>query len=67
MTKRNATWLVGIVLIGLVVGVLAGTVWGLVAGGSVLVVSEIVERVARHQRRAERAAANTTGTTDQQT
>ncbi len=58
MSRRNAIWLVAIVAVGVVVGWIAGVVWGLVAGGTVLVVSEVVERVARMRRRAEKHAAD---------
>ncbi|MFW2334098.1 hypothetical protein [Ilumatobacter sp.] len=58
MSRRNAIWLVAIVAVGVVVGWIAGLVWGLVAGGAVLVVSEVVERVARGRRRAEKHAAD---------
>jgi len=52
MSKRNVTWLVAIVGAGIVVWLLAGALWGLLAAVAVLVVSEVVERALRRRRRA---------------
>lgn len=57
MTKRNIAWLVAIVAVGVGVTLVAGVVWGLIAAGVVLVVSELVERAVRRKRRAARGAS----------
>jgi hypothetical protein len=54
MSKRNIAWLVAIVVVGAIVWVAAGWLWGLIAAVAVLVVSELVERQARAKRQAER-------------
>ena len=61
MSRRNAIWLVVIVAVGVVVGLIAGLVWGLISGGAVLVLSEVVERIARQRRRSEKNAADSAG------
>ena len=50
MSKRNLMWLGAIVVVGVVVWIAAGLIWGLVAGAAVLVVSEVVERLRRRRR-----------------
>ena len=57
MSKRNLIWLIVIVAIAAIVWVVAGWLFGLIAGGVTLVASEVVERAARRQRRAEGDAA----------
>lgn len=44
-------WLVMIVAVGLVIGIVVGPWWGLLAAAAVLLISEIVERVVRARRR----------------
>lgn len=53
-------WLVAIVAVGVVVWILGGWLWGLLAAVATLVVSEVVERSRRSRIRAERGddAAN---------
>ena len=51
------TWLVVIVVVGVAVGVVAGWLWGVVAAGATLVVSEVVERARRERKRRERGDA----------
>lgn len=50
VSTRNLYWLVAIVAVGVVVGVAAGWVWGLVGAAVTLVISEVVERAARRRR-----------------
>ncbi len=57
MFKRNLIWLGVILVVGGVVWVTAGVLWGLLAAGVTLFVSEVVERTAR-KRRAEAAGAD---------
>lgn len=52
MSTRNLVWLAAVVTAGVVVGIAAGWVWGLVAGAVVLGVSEVVQRTARRKRQA---------------
>lgn len=47
-------WLVAIVVVGAVVWILAGWLWGLLAALAALVVSEVVERNRRSRLRRER-------------
>lgn len=54
MNRRNLFWLVAIVVAGGVVWLLAGWVWGVLAGVATLVASEVVERRRRSRRRAAR-------------
>lgn len=56
MSRRNMIWLGAVVVVGAVIGVTAGWVWGIVAAGAVLVFSEIVERARRQRLRSERGA-----------
>ena len=51
MSKRNMIWLVAIVAVGVLGWLVLGVVAGLVAAAVTLVVSEVVERRARAQRR----------------
>lgn len=51
MSKRNMIWLVAIIAVGVLGWLVLGVVVGLVAAAVVLVVSEVVERRARAQRR----------------
>ena len=52
MMKRNMVWLVVIIAVGLVVWRAAGIVFGLIAAGVTLAISEVIERRARAKRRA---------------
>jgi len=54
MNRRNVTWLVAIVTVGVVVALTVGIVWGLVAAGVTLAASEVVERSVRRRRRVAR-------------
>ena len=49
MAKRNLVWLVVIVVVGVVVWLAAGWVWGVVAAAVVLVTSEVFERARRRR------------------
>jgi len=51
MSKRNMMWLAAIVAVGVLGWLVLGVVWGLVAAAVMLVVSEVVERRVRAQRR----------------
>lgn len=51
ISKRNIAWLIAIAVVAAIVWLAVGWVWGLVAGGAVLVVSEFVERAERRRRR----------------
>jgi hypothetical protein len=57
MSKRNLVWLAAIVVVGAVVWLLAGWLWGIITAIVVLVVSEFVERRRRASRRAARGAS----------
>lgn len=57
MSKRNLIWLAIIVVVGLIFFLAISWVWGLIAAGVVLVISEIVERIHRQRRRAMREGA----------
>lgn len=50
MSTRNLYWLVAIVVVGIVLWVAAGWLWGLLGAVVTLVVSEVVERAARRRR-----------------
>jgi len=52
MSKRNLFWLVATITAGVVVGVIAGWLWGIVAAVVVLTASEVIERVRRRKLRA---------------
>ena len=54
MNKRNIVWLGVIVVVGVICAVAFSLVWGLVAAGATLVISETVERAVRKRRRALR-------------
>jgi hypothetical protein len=54
VSRRNLAWLVVVVGAGLVVGVTAGWLWGVLAAVAVLAISETVERTLRKRRRAAR-------------
>ena len=56
MSRRNVIWLVAIVVVGAVVWIAAGWLWGLLAAVATLVVSEVVERRRRARLRRERGA-----------
>lgn len=56
MNRRNVVWLAVIVVVGVVVVVAAGWLWGVLAALATLVVSEVVERGRRARLRAERGA-----------
>lgn len=56
MSTRNLIWLAVIVVVGVVVWIIVGAVWGLVAAGVALVASEAVQRVQRRQRASETGA-----------
>lgn len=45
--RSQIIWLVAIVVVGVVVGILAGPWWGVGAAALVLAVSEVIERVQR--------------------
>lgn len=52
-------WLVAIVVVGAVVWIVAGWLWGLLAAVATLVVSEVVERNRRARLRRERGSDTT--------
>jgi uncharacterized protein involved in cysteine biosynthesis len=52
MMTRNLVWLAVIVAVGVLGWLAFGLVVGLIAAATTLVVSEVVERVARARRRA---------------
>lgn len=56
MSKRNMIWLAVVVAIGVAGWLVIGLVWGLVAAGATLAISEVVERRARARRLAARDA-----------
>jgi uncharacterized protein involved in cysteine biosynthesis len=57
VSKRNMIWLVAVIAVGAIVWFTLGVVAGLVAAASMLVISEVVERRARAQRRRASDAA----------
>ena len=57
MSKRNMTWLVAVIIVGVIAWLTIGIIAGLVAAAAMLAVSEVVERRARAQRR--RASTDT--------
>ena len=57
-------WLVAIVGVGVVIGVVAGWLWGLLAAVVTLVASEIVERTRRARLRRERGEEPRSGVRD---
>ncbi len=57
MSKRNMTWLVAVIIVGVIAWLTIGIIAGLVAAAVMLAVSEVVERKARAQRR--RASTDT--------
>lgn len=57
MMKRNLVWLAVIIAVGVVVYLAAGIVFGLIAAGVTLAISEIVERRARAKRRTANNSA----------
>ncbi len=57
MSKRNMTWLVAVIIVGVIAWLTIGIIAGLVAAAVMLAVSEVVERRARAQRR--RASTDT--------
>lgn len=54
MSKQNAAWAAAVVVVGAIVWIAAGAVWGLIAAGATLLVSEVVQRTLRMRRRAAR-------------
>jgi len=54
MSKRNLIWLVVVVAVGILVGIAAGWLWGILAAAVTLVISETVERARRQRLRAAR-------------
>ena len=56
MSRRNVIWLVAIVVVGAVIWVAAGWLWGILAAVATLVVSEVVDRQRRARLRRERGA-----------
>jgi TctA family transporter len=64
VTRRNVVWLVAVLAAGVVVGVLAGWLWGVAAAIVTLVVSEIVERTRRARVRRARGDATRVGVRD---
>jgi TctA family transporter len=64
VTRRNVVWLVAVLAAGVVVGVLAGWLWGVAAAIVTLVVSEIVERSRRARVRRARGDATRVGVRD---
>ncbi len=56
VSKRNMIWLAAVVAVGVVVAVIAGVVWGLIAAAIVLVAGEVVERSRRRRLRSARGA-----------
>ena len=57
MSKRNMTWLIAVIVVGVIAWLTIGIIAGLVAAAVMLAVSEVVERRARAQRR--RASTDT--------
>jgi uncharacterized ion transporter superfamily protein YfcC len=51
LRRSQIIWLVAIVVIGVVVGVLAGAWWGLGAAAILLATSEVIERAQRTRNR----------------
>lgn len=49
-------WLAAVVLVGVVVTLIAGVVWGLIGAGATLLASEAVERTRRSRLRKARGA-----------
>ena len=64
VTRRNVVWLVAVLAAGVVVGVLAGWLWGVAAAIVTLVVSEVVERTRRARIRRVRGDATRVGVRD---
>jgi hypothetical protein len=58
VSRRNIIWLAVVVASAIVGFVAFGTKWGFILAGVALVVSEVVERVVRIRRRAQRAASD---------
>jgi len=57
VSKRNMTWLIAVIVVGVIAWLTIGIIAGLVAAAVMLAVSEVVERRARAQRR--RASTDT--------
>lgn len=53
VSKRNLIWLAAVVVVGVVVAIAAGVLWGLLAAAITLAASEVIERTRRRRRRAE--------------
>ena len=51
MSKRNMTWLAVVIVVGVLGWLAVGWLVGVIAAVAMLVVSEVVERRARAQRR----------------
>jgi hypothetical protein len=47
LRRSQIVWLAAIVVVGVVLGVLAGPWWGLGAAAIVLVANEVIERIQR--------------------
>ena len=58
MSKRNITWLIIVVVVGVVITAAAGFLWGLLAAAVTLAISEVIERQVRKQRRAARGVTD---------
>jgi hypothetical protein len=54
VSRRNVIWLAAIVLVGAVLWIVAGWLWGLLGALATLVLSEVVERSRRSRIRAAR-------------
>ena len=57
MSKRNITWLIVVIAVGVLAWLTFGWIVGLIAIGVTLAASEVVERRARRIRRAARESA----------
>lgn len=49
-------WLAAVVIVGVVVTLIAGVVWGSIGAGATLLASEVVERTRRQRLRKARGA-----------
>ncbi len=47
MSRRNVAWLVVVIGVGVLVWIMAGLVWGLLAAAVTLICSELIERARR--------------------
>lgn len=58
VSKRNIAWLIVVVGVGILVGINAGWLWGIVAAIAVLALSESIERTRRKKLRAARGVTD---------